>query len=129
MTKELTCLDHLTLNNFHVETIHAFLIKNYGYSCKDFLFDLKVYWQDVIRRIRLLDQSEFCHLDVTIHSIHDEFLFIFNQENCYDKTKKLFRRRLGLDALEKLTGLYSFKVSQDRVVLFVKGEESATYPN
>lgn len=119
-------LNHLSFNEFHVETVHVFLLEIYGFSCKQFLHDLKLYWQDFIRRLRYADSTEFCHLDLTIYSAQGEFLFIFNQLDCYDKTKKLFRRRLGLNAFEKLSGLYAYKVSEDRVVLFVRGEEFAT---
>ena len=97
---------------------NARLIREHGISASQNLSCLKEFLSEVRSRASFYDIYNVTAVDLAYSVCQGDLLVFLNLKDSSENYRRLFRRRLGLNGMETMIGLYKYSVSEETIVLF-----------
>jgi hypothetical protein len=104
----------------NVGKVEQELFDDYGVKARSLLVSLNDFLSEVNSISRWYDRFEVPNLELKFSYCQGDILVFLNQINCSDRYRRLLRRRLGLNGMELMLGLYKYSVSEETIVLYFR---------
>jgi len=111
-----------SLKNFDVSRLDCCFKEQYSLDIRLSLIELKEFLVQAESYCKIHDRFNVSQLTLTFQVCNDDVLFYLKMENCSDVYRKIMRRKFGLNALETISNLYKYSVTDVAIILFLRGK-------
>lgn len=113
--EDKTTMDDFDFNSMDIERLSKHLMLNYGIEIKSFFDELVKFVSEVEFIL-----GEFNSPTASIMICNTTIIFVLNIGSCSERFCSLLRRRLGLNAIDRLPSLDKYSVTKAKITFYVE---------